>query len=115
MSWLPTSTVTGTRSAWIHWQAAANSRRRARMVRSPVIASASGFSSLRHCAAQASARGSSSPKGMSLKWKMRIAPFASAIGAPALQEGDVAFAHLDALFKAAGVALAVEHQLDRHG
>src|SRR6478735_10159779 len=72
MSWLPISTVTGTSSAWIQRHAAANSRCRARIVRSPVIATACGRRSAISCWTQSSALLSSSPKWMSLRWKSRV-------------------------------------------
>src|SRR6188508_1060811 len=72
MSWLPISTVTGTSSAWIQRHAAANSRCRARIVRSPVIATACGRRSAISCCTQSSALLSSSPKWMSLRWKSRV-------------------------------------------
>src|SRR5262245_52225991 len=55
----------------IQSQAAENSWLRARIVRSPVIATAVGPSAAMHCAAQAIARRSSSPKWMSLRWNRR--------------------------------------------
>src|SRR6478736_2983502 len=72
MSWLPISTVTGTSSAWIQAHAAANSRCRARIVRSPVIATAAGRRSAISRRTQSRAALSSSPKWMSLRWKSRV-------------------------------------------
>ena len=67
-----TSTVTGTSSAWIQRHAAANSRCRARIVRSPVMATAAGRFSTISCTTQSSARSSSSPKWMSETWNRRV-------------------------------------------
>src|SRR6187551_848392 len=75
MSWLPISTVTGASSDWIQWQAAANSRCRARIVRSPVIATACGRLSAISCCTQSRASLSSSPKWMSLRWKSSVFGF----------------------------------------
>src|SRR5690606_8962500 len=72
MSWLPISTVTGTSSDWIHRHAASNSRWRARIVRSPVIATAAGRLAAISACTQSSAWLSSSPKWMSLRWKSRV-------------------------------------------
>src|SRR5687768_12801104 len=81
MSWLPISTVTGASSDWIQWHAAANSRCRARIVRSPVIATACGRRSAISWCTQSSALLSSSPKWMSLRWNSRVSGFRlSAIG-----------------------------------
>src|SRR5688572_21593623 len=75
MSWLPISTVTGASSDWIQWVAAANSRCRARIVRSPVMATAAGRRSAISCCTQSRALLSSSPKWMSLRWKSRVSGF----------------------------------------
>ena len=56
------TTPTGGPSALIHRQAAANSRLRARIVRSPVMAMAAGFSAAIRSTTQSSARRSSRPK-----------------------------------------------------